>query len=628
MKEPSAPDPVSNFNVSRPPFWRRPSMVGVLVVTAVFALYLPTLSHPFVFDDVPELVQNPDVLSLKGCLETVSHSQNTGLSGRPAACLTFWANVKAADFSVRGFHLVNILIHALAACTLYGIVRRSFNRIQPAAGEISVFLAGLIALLWAVHPLQTESVTYVIQRIESLAGLWFLLTVYSAIRSWDCRKPTLWGFVSFVGCAAGMLTKETMVTAPLIVLLYDKVFLAHSLNGMHRSRRRLHIALACTWAIPILLNVNSPRGTSAGLGLGVSVLDNLRTQAGVILYYLRLSFWPFPQAISYSDWPIVREWLPALAPGLAIITLLTVSVIGLIRRTWWGFCGAWFFLILAPSSSFIPIVTEPAAERRMYLPLAAVVVVCFFAVYQALRVFVKSPKIKQATGLALSLSLISYLSAATFLRNAQYATVESILTSTLNVRPGDELVRGALLDEFIYKQRIDEARSVLEGGLVRNPRSFLLYDNWARAMNNIGRHDDAARFFSKAIEIRPDHYPSLSGMGISLLATGQYTKALPYLQRASQIAPKSHSIRGNLAVALEGSGQIEAAIEELRTALTLKPTYAEGHYNLARILESRGQIDEAIQHFEIASKLRPDDTEFQEKLEAALRTKNHLTGSP
>lgn len=602
--------------------------IPILLIVIIFATYFSSLSHPFVFDDVPELVHNPDVLRLSGCLDTISRSQNTGLSGRPVACLTFAANVTVAGFSVRAFHLVNIAIHILAAVTLFGILRRTIIRVQPSINHSVSVLAAFITLCWALHPLQTESVTYIIQRIESLAGLWYLLTLYCAIRAWGPDKPGLWGVLSVASCALGMLTKEIVVTAPLIVLLFDKVFMHRAMNNAPRRKIRLHLGLAATWIIPIALNITSPRGGSAGFGLGVTALDYLRTQAGVIVHYLRLSFWPFPQAISYSDWPIVRDWGPSMAPGLLIVLLLLITIVGLINRKWWGFCGAWFFLILAPSSSIVPIVTEPAAERRMYLPLAAVVTATAVIFLSANRAMQISNRTRRAISIGISSAAILGLSTATVFRNAEYATAVRILASTLEVRPGDELVRGALVEELVREERIDEAERIHQEGIARNPQSYILFDNWARTLSSIGRHEEAIEAFSQALKFRPGHYPARAGLGVALVQAGRHVEAIGQFEEAVRLAPNAYSIRGNMAVALAALGRTDEAIRELRTAIELKPSFADGHFNLARLLASQGHTDEAMVHLRIAAELRPEDAEVQRTLAEILQRQGSAIQAP
>ncbi len=601
-----------------------PRRILLAIPLATLTLYGSTLSAPFIFDDVPELVHNLDAQSPLGCWNTITASQNSGLAGRPFACLTFAANFAFEGHKARGFHFVNILIHLFASFLLFGIVRRTALRVLQNAYEATA-AAGLISLIWAIHPLQTESVTYTIQRIESLAGMLFLLTLYCAILSWEAHHSLLWRCLSIVSCALGMLTKEIVVTAPLLVFLYDVIFVTRSWADALRRRRAFYAALCCTWALPAVLLSQSPRSGTIGFGLGVSALDYLRTQSQVLLHYLRLCFWPFPQSISYSDWPVLRQWGPAIAPGFVILFLLGVSIAGTCKKKWWGYCGLWCFLILAPSSSFVPIVTEPAAERRMYLPLAGIITLIAFAAARLLRFFESErparPAIAHAAAVGLSVVVISALGARTFVRNSQYLRATTILSSDLEVRPGDELLRGALVEELVREQRIDEAKRIHQEGIVRNPGSHILYDNWARAMHSSGRYQDAINAYSKAIEIRPDYYPSRAGLGATLIDAGRYLDAVAQLTEATRRAPHAYTVRGNLAVALAALGRTDEAVAELRTAIQLMPSFADGHFNLARLLAGQGKSSQALAHFQIAANLRPDDAEIQHALAAALQ--NH-----
>ena len=598
---------------------QKPALWGLILALLVVVVYAPTLTHPFVFDDVPELLFNLDILSARNCLDTVSRSANTGLSGRPVACLTFAANVAMGGFSVRGFHVVNITIHVLSAVVLFAVVRRTAEKVRqnkaPSSGLVPISF--LNAALWALHPLQTESVTYIIQRIESLAGLFYLLTLYCAIRSRD-SKSWLWPVASVLSCILGMLTKEIVVTAPLVVYVYDKVF---EKDQRFWWPRPLHLALAGTWIVSVLLIIQSPRGGSAGFGLGVSALDYLRTQAQVIVHYLRLVFWPFPQAISYADWAIVREWPPAIIPGALILLLLIATIVGVFRRRWWGFCGAWFFLILSPSSSFVPIVTEPAAERRMYLPLAAVIVVLIggaASIRRLLPISASSPgRIGKGLGFGLGFLAILACVSATVARNEQYRTSIGNLSSTLEVRSEDELIRAALVEELVRANRLDEARRIHEAGLTRNPNSHVLYDNWARAMIMVGRYDEAIAAFSKAIAIVPSNTILHGGLGSVLLEAGKFTEALTPLREALRLSPENYTARTNLGVALARLGRIDEAIVELRQAVHSKPGYAGAQFNLGSLLVYQGHTDEGIKHLQIAVRLHPDDEQYRLALQDA-----------
>ncbi len=254
-----------------------------------------------------------------------------------------------------------------------------------APGAVGRPLAFSITLLWILHPLQTESVTYVSQSAESLMGLLYLLTLYCLVRraEADGQGGRLWQCLCVAACLLGMGTKEVMVSAPLVALLYDRAFLSGSFRDAWRRRRPLYSCLAATW-LPLALLVLSThgRGGTAGFGSGVSPWPSYAmNQLQAIVHYLGLCFWPQPLIFDYGS-VLSPPTLRVLPYALAIAGLLALTAWGLLRRPVLDFLGACFFLILAPSSSIIPVATEKMAEHRMYLPLIPVVLLVVVGIHR------------------------------------------------------------------------------------------------------------------------------------------------------------------------------------------------------------------------------------------------------
>ena len=353
--------------------------VGLVAFGA--AAYFSSLHGVFIFDDKPAIVENPAIRQL--------WPLGPILRGpRPVADLTFAVNYAIGDFHVIGYHLVNLAVHILAALTLFGIVRRTLS-LPPLAerfGSAASALALAVALLWMAHPLQTESVTYIVQRAESLMGLFYLLTLYCAIRGFsspDHRAP--WHAAAVAACALGMAVKPVMVSAPLVVLAYDRLFVAPSLKSALRRSGRLYLGLAATWLILALLVSRYPAGQPTA-GFGMELLtpwQYARTQFGVIAHYLALSFRPWPLCLDYG-WPVAWDVRDILPPALLVLALAGATLACLRRASPLAFPGVWFFLILAPTSSVMPI-HDLCFEHRMYLPLAAVVALTVTGAYAAGR---------------------------------------------------------------------------------------------------------------------------------------------------------------------------------------------------------------------------------------------------
>jgi hypothetical protein len=225
---------------------------AVVITLAAFAAYHNSLRAPFVFDDGPATVANASIRSLWPVWGAFSPPAGTTVAGRPIANVTFAINYALSGTDVWSYHAANLLIHVLGGLAMFGVIRRTLTRPALVArfGRDATALALATALLWALHPLQTEAVTYVVQRVESLMGLFYLLTFYCFIRSIESARPLGWQVCTVTACLLGMATKEVMVTAPLLVLLYDRAFAAGGMMKAWQQRRGLYLWLAATW-IPL-----------------------------------------------------------------------------------------------------------------------------------------------------------------------------------------------------------------------------------------------------------------------------------------------------------------------------------------------------------------------------------------
>ena len=335
-----------------------------MLAIATFVVYWHGLSAPFVFDDRGTIVDNRTIENLWSH-DVFSAPHETPVAGRPVVNVSFALNYAIDGRHVEGYRLTNIGIHVLCALALFGLAWRT---------SLPVNVALAVALLWALHPLNSEAVNYVTQRTESLMALFYLLTLYCARRAYDDgARHGWWEAAAVLACTLGMASKESMVTAPLAVVLYDRVFLFDSLRAAFRSRARLYLGLAATWVLLAALVASAPRNLSAGFTAhDADPWTYLLNQAVMITRYLRLSVWP-RDLVLYYGWPLPLTLTDVLPQALFVLGLLALTAVTLYRRPRVGILGLWFFLTLAPTSSILPIATEVGAERRMYLPLMAIV---------------------------------------------------------------------------------------------------------------------------------------------------------------------------------------------------------------------------------------------------------------
>ncbi len=562
---------------------------------------------------------NPHIRHLWPIREALSAPRYCSVNGRPVVCLTLAVNYAVGGLNVRGYHAFNLTLHLLSALALFGIVRRTLEgeKLRDRFDGAAVWLAAAIALIWEVHPLQTESVTYIGQRTELLMGLFLLLTLYCTLRGSHSARPGGWYLAAVISCALGMGSKEVMVGAPLLVLLYDRVFLASSFRELRQRRAGLYAGLAATWLILFVLVARTPH-SATGFGIkGLTSWDYLKTEAGVINYYLRLCFWPHPLVIDYADWPITSSLKDGLVSGVVALGLLGGTVWALRHRPSVGFLGAWFFLILAPTSSFLPSVGEVAAERRMYLPLAAVVTVVVAGAYALGKRLFKAQE-GVVLGCLASGSVVGLFAFLTIQRNQDYKSNLAIWQDTVVKRPQNARGHSNLGVALMERGRLPEAIEQYRQALRFQPDYPEAHNNFGNALERMDRLEEAIGHYQAAVRIKPDFAEAHGNLGIALEEAGKMPEAISHFEDALRIQPDYAEAHYALGLALAQTGRIQEAISHWEQALRIRPDLADAHNHLGLALAQTGRMPEAINHFEEALRIDPHLASAHSNLGLAL----------
>ncbi|HEU5322743.1 MAG TPA: hypothetical protein VFX28_18190, partial [Methylomirabilota bacterium] len=437
-------------------------MPGVVIAAGVVA-YLGSFQGVFHFDDLPHIVDNPSLRRFASLWSRLPGDD------RPLVTLSLALNYATSRLDIWSYHLFNLAVHLLAALTLFGVVAGTLRTpaFRGAARDSARGFGFVVALLWALHPLQTASVTYVIQRAEAMMGLFYLLTLYCVIRGAAAERPAPWHAAAVVACALGMGSKAIMVTAPLLVLLYDRVFLSGSLAEAFRRRGALHAGLFATLAVLGITGIAghvlnpAPRpDLSVGLGYrGIAPLEYALTQPGVILHYLRLALWPDPLCLDYW-WPAAKDARAIALPLLVVGALVAATIVSLRRWPALGFAGAWFFLVLAPSSSVIPL-ADAAFEHRMYLPLAAVIVGVAWGYRWLLGRAGEALRLSRAARRAVLVASVVLAAGAcaalTIRRQRDYRSAYAMLANVVRQRPMNPRAHSGLGLALAAQGRLDES---------------------------------------------------------------------------------------------------------------------------------------------------------------------------
>jgi Flp pilus assembly protein TadD len=596
-------------------------LAGALIALAGLAVYANSFSAPFVFDAAPIVTRYPSIRHLWPVWDALRppHDGST-VEGRPFLNFSLALSYALSGTRPWAYHAMNLAIHLGAGLALFGIVRRTLRR-GGAADRRALIVGALVALLWTVHPLQTESVTYVIQRAESLMGLCYLLTLYGFIRATaGARLGRGWAALSVLSCLAGMASKEVMVSAPFIVFLYDRTFVAGSFGEAWRRRRGYYLALAATWILLGALAVGTGgRSGTAGLGAHLPWSDYVLTQVYAIVRYLRLALWPHPLVFDYGT--TVAAGAAVVPAGAILAILLVVTLVGLWRRSPAGFLGAFFFAVLAPTT-LVPVATQTIAEHRMYLPLAAVIAAMVLGVEERFPSRGARPLV-----LGGALVLAAAYGTLTFRRNALYGSETALWADSVVHWPQNPRAHTQLGSALYRSGRTAEAAGEFERSLQLQPygNADAEYD-LGNCLLEEGQLPAAIADLAEAARLDPRNSDAPNNLGNALLREGRIGEAMQAYRTALQADPANGRAAANLAVAcfdagnlLAQAGRTDEAAAQYAEALRLNPAYPEAEDNWGNALLQEGRAAEAAVHYRAALQLRPDYPRARANLENALR---------
>jgi tetratricopeptide (TPR) repeat protein len=431
--------------------------------------------------------------------------------------------------------------------------------------------------------------------------LFFFLTLYCSIRALPARTNR-WRLAALLACGAGMMCKETMVAAPIVVILYDRLFVHASFAQAFERRWRLYAGFAASWLLLALLVATSGR-TTAGFDSGVAVTTYLLNQAPIIVDYLTLVVWPRGLVLDYGI-PAPYTVTEVALPALIVLALLVSTVIALRWRPRLGFLLAVVFITLAPTSSILPIATEVGALRRMYLPLAALIVlaVCGACRLAAAR---RLPNAVLAPALA---ALCAVLVAVTVVRNGEFDSYLSLAQLDVARRPhgrahlafGTQLLRAGRRPEALAQFHLAKTANAT-GASFALGTEYLVdgdLDNGVRELsrfirrngdhvNAIGaremimraymiqrKPDDALREATELLKIDPANLKANEVRGQILLDRDLAAEALPHLQVVAAARGNDADAQGRLGAALAMRGRFAEAVRSFDRVLTLAPGHA------------------------------------------------------
>lgn len=597
---------------------------SAIIVLAIGVAYSNSFTGTWVFDDKYTILENPHKSPLWPPWNVLWGPKDTPSAGRPIVSLSFALNYALGGENVWGYHLFNLIVHILAGLFLFGVIRLTlvYSDVPKYLKRWSILLALVCTLIWSLHPLQTGSVTYISQRAESLMGLFYLLTMYCTVRGFWEEHRRLWFVGTITACVLGVLSKEVAATAPVIVLLYDRAFVSQNLKDSIKNHWPLYLGLIATWLITVGILFAGTKAKTTGFHFAdreLGVLNYIGTQCNAIVMYLKLAFWPHPLVLDYGDvdggYPIVKIFSECALSASLLFILASAGLFLLWKKPKWGFLVAWFFIILSPSSSFIPIASELMAEHRMYLPLASVIVSVVVAVFILGKRFLLrltiSPWLVIGLGTGFIIAIVVTLATVTFLQNQKYHRESAILIESVKEYPNNQRAQynsgTALAAEKKYEESIPYFEAALR--LKLNERHLDARNNLGLSLIRIGRYEEAHRHIAFLLKYKPDRSDALLTMGTILANLNRLDEAVDSYKKALALRPNYMEVHQSLIPVLVKQEKFDEALQHLSMVRRIPADSAQAHFELGGLLEGMSHFNAASRQYKEAEKLKPDFTE-------------------
>ena len=581
--------------------WRCIATRGLGVITlAIVAcgIYWPTLRYEMIFDDVPGIVDNESIRSLTPLFGPpdgygpLNPQPNTPVTARPLVSLTFALNYHFGQVDPLGYRLTHLVLHVIVALILWAVVAATLA--QPIFNGRFVknrhALSFAAALLWMVHPAHTETVVYLTQRTELLMGLFYLLTIYLAIRFWDSKRSVMrivWCAAAVVSSVCGMLSKEMMASVPAMVLIYEWTFVGGSFWTITKRSWMLHLGLVLSWLPLVAIYASGYSTPLGGFGNTISAPDWWLTQSNSFFVYWRLLFAPWPLLLHYHV-PTLTSFSEAWPGVLGITIYAFATVFFLWRRAAIGFALLWFFAVLSPTL-IVPLPHEEISERRLYVPLLAMLPYLSVGAFVLIQRFTE-----RMTGT----------------RDAMPSSEKAPLGAFTNFAIGNSLpilfATAFVIVSAVTVPRLQGRRTIWLDVLKHQPDNTFAISCQGSVEFNDGELERGLKKIQYAFDTDPEYDVFSSALVNALNSANLHERLLTTCLLLYKLSPSDPICAYNLASAMEKNGLYDNAVRQYREVIKLDPLHWESHSALATLLAERNQNAESLKHFEIATEIKPD----------------------
>lgn len=608
-------------------------LILLLLIFAVSCIYSNTLKVPFVFDDISTIKENQDMHITDFDISQIKRAAfgKHSPQNRPVGNITFALNYYFHQNSVKGYHIINIIVHIINGILLYLFINITLRALKadntnPTPESLNLsFIAFFAALFWLVNPVHTQSVTYIVQRLNSLAAMFFLLSFLCYIKGRMSQRQSskpkaqskitalksgrrlhyLWFTGSVLTWILALGCKQTAATLPFFIILYEWYFF----QDLSREWLKRHLK--------VFLGIFALFLLVAFLYLGANPLDRIQsitdyargefnlfervlTQFRVVIYYLGLLFYPNPYRLRLDyDFPLSHSLINPLTTLLSlgvIIGLLVFAFYSAKKDRLISFCIFWFFGNLVIESSVIPLAI--IYEHRTYLPS---MFLCLLPIILAFR-YIRQKWV--VTGLVCAAILM--FSIWTYQRNMVWKDAVSLWSDNVKKSPNKFRPRMNLADALLKQGDLEKAIFHFRNAVKINPEDQKAHLLLGKALNGLGRVDEAVLHYSEALRIKPEYPEALVQLGNALGSQGNIDEAIRYYTEALRIKPDYEGALNNMGVALMHGGRLEEAFYYFSEVVRVNPEFVQAYNNMGYILAQQGRTEEAIRNYEKALSIKPD----------------------
>jgi tetratricopeptide (TPR) repeat protein len=592
-------------------------LIGIVLFIMTFAVYRQVINYEFItFDDDIYVTDNSTVkkgISLSGVLWAFKFTDGKSQAyWHPVTWLSHMFDCQMFDINAGMHHLTSLLLHAANSILLFYIL-------SSATGDL--WRSAFVAALFALHPVNVDSVAWIAERKNILSMFFWMLTMLSYV--YYTRRPDIIRyFVSILLFALGLLSKPVLVTLPFALLLFDYWPLERFELRHPGLQKRLIFNIILEKTPFFILSFVSVYLSSVSLRRigNLSSVDlipmNLRLENAIVSYaaYIGKMVWPsglsiyYPFPASIAVWKIIAS----------LIMLVSVTVFVLFKMSRFRFLGTgwfWFIGTLVPVSGIVQGGLWPMmADRWAYIPYIGLFVIVSWGGYELLNKY----RLKNILAAATSLTILFGLSGATSVQVKYWQNSESLYKHALEVGPANPVMLNNMGNALVKESKLSEAVSYYKEALLLKPDYAKALTNLATAFYKLGRIDESVRYYSEALRYWPNYYKAHNNLGCVLQELGKDKDAMFHFLEALRINPDYDEAHYNLGLLLFRQGRIEQAVSHYAKAVSLNPYYAEAHNNLGLAYYKLGRAGYAVKHYNEALRLDPNMAEAHVNLGVML----------